>query len=146
MDSNYYSFSKRGYTIEERLAADVREEDMALVKENSNYQNDFFTIFSLSASYLSMLPFSRVSKNKYCLTNNDSIYQFVSICCPNLINDGFYMTFSKVTIETEVDDMHARIRLYASPTQIGKLVDTHKDEIDKPNWYLLFSEARINII
>ncbi len=36
-----------------------------------------------------------------------------------------------------------RIRLYARPLQEGKLIDSHKDKINKPNWYLLFSEAVI---
>ena len=37
-----------------------------------------------------------------------------------------------------------RIRLYVSTTQSGKLIDFHNDSGNKPNWYMLFSEAYIS--
>lgn len=51
------------------------------------------------------------------------------------------MTFSKVTIELNSDSL--RIRLYASTTQSGKLLNIYKDLENRPNWYMLFSEAVI---
>ena len=73
--------------------------------------------------------------------------QFVEICATDLINQGYYLTFSKVTIEINpLEDVDLRIRLYVASTQSGKLIDSHKDNENKPNWYLLFSEAYISNI
>ena len=41
--------------------------------------------------------------------------------------------------------MDYRIRIYASKTQSGKLIEDSLDEINKPNWYLLFLEANITL-
>ena len=55
------------------------------------------------------------------------------------------MTFSKVTVELNVsEEIKFRIRLYTSPSQIGKLIQDSLDQTNKPNWYLLFSEALIS--
>ncbi len=143
-NNNYYSYSKRGNSIEERLANNILDEDLVLVKNNASYQDDILTLFRLKSIYLESLPFTRISKNKYMLIDKEYLFDFVDICAPNLINEGLYMTFSKVTIEINPSNgVHYRIRLYASPTQLGKMIDSHKDEINKPNWYLLFSEAVI---
>lgn len=143
-NNNYYSYSKRGSSVEERIANNILDEDLTLVKNNASYQDDVLTLFRLSSTYLESLPFTRTSKNKYMLNDKDYLFDFVDICAPNLINEGLYMTFSKVTIEINPKDgINYRIRLYASLTQLGKMIDSHKDEINKPNWYLLFSEAVI---
>lgn len=141
--NDYYSFFKRGSTIEERLNTDILDGDMTLVQDDKHYQDDVFSLFTLGVDALSSMPFERVSKNKYALTDRLYLYLFLEICCPHLINDGYYMTFNKVTIETTMKDMDYRIRLYASSTQAGKLLESSLDETNKPNWYLLFSEARI---
>lgn len=142
-NNNYYSYFKRGSSVIERLANDILESDLTLVKENAKYQDDLLSLFKLNSEYLSSLPFTRISKNKYALTNKDYLYQFIDICAPNLINEGYYLTFSKLTIENNLDNMNFRLRLYASKTQSGKLINDNLDEANKPNWYLLFSEASI---
>lgn len=140
---DYYSFFKRGSTLEERLNSEILMSDLTLAQINKKYQDDVFSLFSLTSENLEAMPFTRISKDKYALTDRDYLYQFLDICSPHLINEGYYMTFNKVTIETNPKDMDYRIRLYASSTQAGKLVDSSLDEVNKPNWYLLFSEARI---
>lgn len=143
-DNNYYSFSKRGDTIQERLDNDILDEDISLVKENARYQDDLFSLYSLNSEYLQSKSFTRVSKNKYSLEDKDTIDNFVSICAPTLDNTGYYMTFSKMTIEIEPKEgVSFRIRLYASTTQSGKLMESHNDKDNKPNWFMLFSEANI---
>ena len=142
--NDYYSFFKRGATNEERIASEVYEEDMELVKENSTYQEDVFTLFNLSSDYLELLPFERISRYKYQITETNYVNALLPLCCPLLINTGHYMTFDRVTIELNPNDqMDYRIRVYASSTQSGKLIDSHLEKEDKPNWYLLFAEARI---
>ena len=140
---DYYSFFKRGTTLEERLNSEILMSDLTLAQVNKKYQDDVFSLFSLTSETLQAMPFTRINKDKYALTDKDYLYQFLDICSPHLINEGYYMTFNKVTIETNPKDMDYRIRLYASSTQAGKLVESSLDEINKPNWYLLFSEASI---
>ena len=53
------------------------------------------------------------------------------------------MTFRYVTVEINPNNTSAlRLRLYASPTQIGKLISSHKNT-EYTNWYLLFAEAYV---
>ena len=143
-NSNYYSYSKRGDTVQERLGNVIYDEDLVLVKSDAHYQDDVFSLYSLTPSYLESKAFSRVSRNKYAITDKVELDKFVSICAPQLINVGYYMTFSKATIElAPKEGVKYRIRLYASVTQKGKIIDSRLDETNKPNWYLLFSEAVI---
>lgn len=144
-DNNYYSYFKRGNTIEERLNSSILDEDLTLIETNKRYQDDMFSLFALDDTYLHEKDFIRISKNKYCLEDKEELFRFAEICSPNLITKDVFMTFSKITIEINPkEDAKLRIRLYASPLQEGKLIESHKDEINKPNWYLLFSEAIIN--
>ena len=143
-DDNYYSYFKRGNSIEERLNNNILSEDLTLVESHKRYQDDMFTLFSLNDTYLHSKEFTRISKNKYCLTDKEELFKFAEICSPDLITKDIFMTFSRITIETNPkDDIKLRIRLYASPLQEGKLIDAHKNKVNKPNWYLLFSEALI---
>ena len=145
-DNNYYSFSLDGDNVIERLFSTINEEELVLVKERASYQDDMFTLSDLNEKYFTDNVFTRISENKYQCTSKDVCLDFIDICAPNLINTGFYMTFSKVTIELNPnDEADFRIRLYASSTQSGKLVDENKD-VEKENWYLLFSEAYISNI
>lgn len=145
-DNNYYSFSLDGDDVIDRLFSELVEEKLALVKEGASYQDDMFTLSDLNEKYFTDNVFTRISENKYQCTSKDVCLDFIDICAPNLINTGFYMTFSKVTIELNPnDEADFRIRLYASSTQSGKLVDENKDTT-KENWYLLFSEAYISDI
>lgn len=145
LNNNYYSYSLTGDDIEARLSSSLTLDDLTLVKENASYQDDLFTLGDLNQTYFENNEFVRVSANKYQSTKGKDTYaDFIDICAPHLINNGYYMTFSKVTIELNpFDGISMRIRLYASPTQRGKLKAIYKDEENRPNWYLLFSEALI---
>ena len=56
-----------------------------------------------------------------------------------------WQTFKKVTIEINFsNEIDYRIRLYATASQTGKLIEDSLDQENKPNWYLLFSEALIS--
>ena len=143
-DDNLYSFYKRGNTIEERLANEIQDEDLTLLKENQRYQENIFSLYNLNDTYLHEKEFTRISQNKYCIEDKEELFKFAMICSPNLITKDIFMTFSKITIEVNPKiDAKLRIRLYANPLQEGKLIDSHKDMVNKPNWYLLFSEAVI---
>ena len=140
----YYSFKKEGSTFEERL--DNEPIDLELAKADAKYQDDTFMLDDLNETYFLTNGFSRINAKKYQSTSLAACEDFVNICAPTLINDGHYMTFSRVTVELDLNEELAfRIRLYASPTQIGKLIDSHLDKDDKPNWYLLFSEAIVSL-
>ena len=143
-NSNYYKFSLQGSSKEERMSYVLKNEDLTDEVSNKRYQDDLFTISDLNETYFTEKGFTRISEHKYQCTDRYVCEDFVSICSPDLINEGYYMTFSRVTIETNPDSEHTlRIRLYSPDTQIGKFIDSHRDETNKPNWYLLFSEALI---
>ena len=144
-NNNYYSFSLKGETKETRMSYNLTNEDLTNEVEGKKYQDDLFTVNDLSESYFASKGFTRISANKYQCTDRYVCEEFIPICAPDLINEGYYLTFSRITIETNPDSEHSlRIRLYVSSTQIGKLIDSHRDQENKPNWYLLFSEALVS--
>ena len=144
-DNNYYTFALIGETKEERMNYSLTSNDLSNEVQNQKYQQHLFMVNNLSESYFTENEFTRISSNKYQCTNIEVCKQFIQICAPDLINEGYYLTFSRVTIETNPDSDNAlRIRLYVSSTQKGKLIESHKDQENKPNWYLLFSEAYIS--
>lgn len=148
LNSNYYQFSLNGSSIEERLNYVLTSNDLKNEVAGKKYQDDLFTLNDLNEDYFIDNGFTRVSRNKYqySSTETEAIFSnFIDICAPGLINEGHYLTFSKVTIELNPDaDNILRIRLYVSTTQSGKLIDSHNDSDNKPNWYMLFSEAYIS--
>ena len=145
LNNNYYHFSLSGSSKEERMSSTLTSNDLTDEISNKRYQDDMFTVNDLKQTYFEEKGFTRVSSNKYECTNKDVCEQFISICATDLINRGHYLTFWKVTIETNPDTEHAlRIRLYVPDTQIGKLIDSHRNQENKPNWYLLFSETLIS--
>ena len=147
LNDNYYSFSLKGDTKEERLAYSLTNEDLSNEVADKKYQDDAFTLNDLDQTYFEANEFVRVSANKYQSNKREVCEQFVEICATDLINQGYYLTFSKVTIEVNpLEDVALRVRLYVASTQSGKLIDSHKDNVNKPNWYLLFSEAYISNI
>lgn len=144
-NNNYYNFSLSGSSKEERMSYSLTETDLTNAVVGKKYQEDLFTINDLDATYFEENIFTRISEHKYQCTTREVCEQFISICAPNLINEGYYLTFSRITIETNLgSENDLRIRLYVSSTQKGKLIISHKDEENKPNWYLLFSEALIS--
>lgn len=143
LNSNYYSFSLVGSSKEERMNYQITNSDLRDEVLNKRYQDDLFTISDLNQLYFETHNFTRISQHKYQCTSIEVCEQFIDICAPELENNGHYLTFSRVTIETAPS---LRIRLYVSTTQLGKLIDSHKDMENKPNWYGLFSEATISDI
>lgn len=145
LNNNLYSYSLKGDDIASRLNSSLTNDDLHLEKENATYQDDLFTLGDINQTYLENSEFTRVSENKYQCTKGKDVYDdFIDICAPQLINEGYYMTFSKVTVELNpLAGVALRIRLYASSTQSGKLKNINKDKENKPNWYMLFSEALI---
>ena len=147
LGNDYYQFSLKGETKEARMSSSLTNEDLSNKVENKKYQDDLFTLNDLNQEYFEANEFTRISANKYQSTKREVCEQFVSICSPDLYNEGYYMTFQRVTIEVNpMEGVSLRVRLYTPYTQIGKLIDSHRDEENKPNWYLLFSEAYISNI
>lgn len=148
LNSNYYQFSLNGSSKEERLNYVLTSNDLKNEVAGKKYQDDLFTLNDLNEDYFIDNGFTRVSRNKYqySSTETETIFSnFIDICAPGLINEGHYLTFSKVTIELNPDaDNILKIRLYVSTTQSGKLIDSHNNQENKPNWYMLFSEAYIS--
>ena len=143
LNNNYYGFSLVGSSLEERMNYQITNSDLRDEVINKRYQDDMFTIADLNQGYFETNNFIRISQNKYQCTSTEVCEQFISICAPDLENIGHYLTFSRVTIETAPS---LRIRLYVSTTQLGKLINSHKDLESKPNWYGLFSETIISDI
>ena len=104
-----------------------------------------FSFAKIDATYLSKHAFTRVSLYKYISEDLAVIDDFLDMCCPYLRNEGYYMTYKKVSIELDNYDSITRVRIYASPTQSGKLIDTYLKE-EYPNWYLMFSESIVKDI
>ncbi len=152
-DDNAYSFSLPGENIDARLSSSLTQSDLNLVGENDSYHNHLFTLADLSQTFFSTYGFTRISKNKYqyarqFVTDKDNAVfnAFIDLCAPGLNNTGFFMTFSRVTVELNPEEnVSMRLRLYAYKTQWGKLLEDHRKET-YPNWYLLFSEAEITDI
>ena len=150
LSDGIHSFELPGDNVNARLSYTLTNSDLALVKENDSYRNHVFTLEDLNQSYFTTYGFKRVSAKKYQYdrqfnaTKDNLVFgNFIDITAPYLENEGFYMTFSKVTIEVApMKDVAFRIRLYAYKTQKSKLVTYHQKE-DYQNWYLLFSETLI---
>ncbi len=153
LNSNAYSFSLMGDTLEERLSSAVTTSDLTLVAESDSYHNHIFTLADLNETFFTTYGFTRVSANKYqydrtfVLEEDDAVFNaFIDLCAPGLINTGYFMTFSKATIELNpAEGVAMRLRLYAYETQWGKLVPECRNE-SYPNWYHLFSEAVITSV
>ena len=147
LNNNYYNFSLVGDTKEARMSSSLVRENLTNEVTNKRYQDDMFTLHDLNQEYFEANEFIRVSEKKYQSNKREVCEQFVEICASDLINQGYYLTFSKVTIEINpLENVSLRVRLYVASTQSGKLIDSHKDQENKPNWYLLFSEAYISNI
>ena len=101
---------------------------------------DTFTLMDLSGDYVSLREFNRVSRFKYESSNSDAVNDFIQVVHPGLENTGYFLTFSKVTIELNENNEIYRVRLYVNSTQIGKLIPSHKNT-ENVNWYLLFAQC-----
>ena len=104
-----------------------------------------FSLIDVTKDYLDKHTFSRASKNKFICEEDEVIFAFLDLCCPYLQNEGYYMTYRKISFELDDDNNLIRIRIYASPTQIGKLTYLYRQQ-DYKNWYLLFNETNIECV
>lgn len=182
-ENKTYQVTLEGDTVEERLSSNVieDEEHLVLYSEDKNMEDTFFTIKDINEEYISnygpvtidysssysvdYLGWTRVSYNKFKCDREEVIKHFLEYLVPGFTNEGTYMTFRYVTIELNVDEeTPIRLRLYASPTQVGKLIEEHKkktvkelkeyqeedvegiNEEEMSHWYLLFAEAKITDI
>ena len=82
----------------------------------------------------------RLSKNKYEINNSEAVNSLIPLVCPTLRNEGYFLTFNRVTIELSDSLEIRRVRLFVNTTQIGKLIETHKKQ-ENSNWYLLFAQS-----
>lgn len=161
-DNNIYKVKLEGDTLEERLNSTLQLEALKLLEENKSITDKYFTLSKLNSNYVDTYGptivdygknykveyagWTRISENKYKCDRVEVIEDFLSICAPGFSNAGTYMTYRYVTVEINPDDTNSlRLRVYASPTQIGKLIDDNIDET-KANWYLLFAESYISNI
>lgn len=104
-----------------------------------------FKLSNVNEQYFKDHVFTRVSKFKYISEDLDVIDDFLELCCPTLENEGYYMTYSKVSIEVDNYDAITRIRIYASVTQSAKLTENFVNPEYK-NWYLMFNETLVSDI
>lgn len=158
-NNNIYTVSLNGVDLPTKLNSNIDKNAMTLFTENKSISDQFFTLDELNSSYVDKygpttivytkdysvdyLGWTRIGENKYKCDRPEVIEDFLNICSPGFDNGGTYMTYRYVTVEVNPGDGYAlRLRLYASPTQIGKLIASHKNP-ENTNWYLLFAEAYI---
>ena len=55
------------------------------------------------------------------------------------------MTYKYITVQIN-DNGSLTIRLYCSTTQSGKVIKEHKEQENKPNWYMLLAEGIVSDI
>ena len=113
------------------------------IKNNFSFNQekvDAFTLSNLNTEYITNGEFVRVSQYKYESTKRETVYDFLQVVHPGLKNDGYYLTFNKITIELNQDNVIYRVRLYVNVTQTGKLIESHR-ESKNSNWYLLFAQC-----
>lgn len=153
LDDNLYNVSLNGETLEDKLNSNISIEEatisdftyFSLEEFNSIYIDTYGpTTVKYTSSYSKeYLGWQKLGEGKYYCDRTEVIEDMLSLCAPGFSNEGTYMTFRYVVVEINPQAEYAmRIRLYASPTQIGKLIASHK-ALDRPENYLLFAEAYI---
>lgn len=160
LNNNIYNVSLTGTTLNDKLNSVINLDKKELLVENSSVTSNYFTLKELNSAYVDTYGpttvvytdtysvdyagWTRIGVNKFKCDRTEVIEDFIKLCVPGYGKDGAYMTYRYVTVEVNPDNVHMlRLRLYASPTQVGKLIDSHIDK-EKPNWYLLFAEAYIS--
>ena len=161
-NSHLYLAGLEGETLGEKLDSTLSLDNLTIVEDETktSIKDYYFTLDDLNEEYINTYGYTevprknkdpkiyygwtRISENKYKCDRLEVIEDFMHICMPAFSNEGTYLTFSHVTVEVNPDAEHAlRLRLYTSPTQTGKLISSHLDEENKPNWYLLIAETYI---
>lgn len=156
-NDNIYKLNLPGNDLNQKFNNPINVDSMKLYKESATIKNHFFTIDKLNSEYVDntgpttvdsekYFGWTRISTNKYKCDRKDVLNDFLQLCVPGFDNGGTYMTFDYVTVEINPDNENLlRLRLYASSTQIGKLISSHTTP-EKENWFLLFAEAYISRI
>ena len=162
-NNNIYTVSLDGEDEKAKLSSTINKDAMELLYENQSVKECYFTVGDINSAYIDeygpitvkytstyskdYLGWTRVSANKYKCDREEVLEDFMHLCAPGFSNEGTYMTFRYVTVELNPDnETQMRLRLYASPTQSGKMISSHKDLENKPNWYLLFAESYISLV
>lgn len=151
-DENYSSLNEYNklYLLGDSNSVCYPGEDILTADSCSLEQLEFdnklpFSLASIDSTYITTNSFERVSLYKYQSQSSAAINDFLNLCCPYLLNDGYYMTYQKVTVEVDNYDNITRIRIYCSLTQEAKLsYPFNKEEFT--NWYLMFNESIIHDI
>ena len=145
-NDSVYKLSLVGNDLNQKFNNPINLDTMTVYKENEVLDDYFFTLNDVNSDYVDKYSWTRVSVNKYKSSGKAITNEFIKLCVPGFDNDGTYMTFDYVTIEINPDDENIlRLRLYASSTQIGKLINSHTKPSNE-NWFLLFAEAYISRI
>ena len=143
-DAHTYSFDLEGEDVPTRLASTLVEEDLKDEGEGT-YQDWYFTMPNFNVAFFESHAFTRISEKKYQSTEKAVMDIVYNICCPQHLRNNLFMTFSRCTVELDVDeDTPVRFRLYAESFQTGKLIRESLDQEAFPNWYLLFAEATVD--
>ena len=162
-NNSIYHASLEGVDLYSKLNSTINNDSMELLHDNKNIKDCYFTVGNMNSEYVDKygpttvkytstytkeyLGWTRISANKYKCDREEVLLDFLSLCAPGFSNEGTYMTFRYVTVELNPDnETQMRLRLYASPTQSGKMIASHKDLENKPNWYLLFAECYISMV
>ena len=158
-----YTVSLEGDDERAKLDSTINLDALTLLHENTNVKAAYFTLGDVNTKYVDdhgpttvkytntyskdYLGWTRISENKYKCDREEVLVDFMHMCAPGFSNEGTYMTFRYVTVELNPDNQtEMRLRIYCSPTQSGKMITSHKDLENKPNWYLLFAEAYISLV
>ena len=117
--------------LEELNASYIDKYGPAVIKYTSSYSKEY-------------IGWVKSSDNVYRCDHPDVILDFINICMPTYTNGGTYLTFRYVTVEFTNDIENPMIlRLYISPTQIGKVIQEHTNSLNHKT-YLLIAEAYIS--
>lgn len=150
-ETSVHSFTLPGDNLEDRLSHTLLEEELNETNITKTFEEQYFTMNDLNSDYIdthgagvvdkvNYYGWLKIADNRYQCDRKDVIADIASLIVPGFSNGGTYLTYKRVVIEVKEDII---IRLYASPTQSGKMIAEHKDLTNKPNWYMLFAEARI---
>lgn len=139
------------------LLQEVNDSYEPVTEELSSY---FFTLDNLNSNYVDTYGpctvkytstysvdydgWTRIGENKFKCDREEVLKHFLKFISPGFRNGGTYMTYRYVTVE--ILEEGVKFRLYASPTQIGKIIDAHLLQQEKPNWYLLYAEGLLTNI
>ena len=145
--NDIYDTNYQQHNIINATSSNDTDATFTLFDVNSSYVDTYgATTVKYSSSYsVDYEGWTRVAENKYKCDRTEVVEHFRELLTPGLSNQGTYMTYKYVTVEINQDGS-LTIRLYCSTTQSGKVIAEHKDKDNKPQWYMLLSEATITNI